>query len=208
MALVNDLNSYLSMASAAQPLIVALVGLDDLNCVDVFSCALLVPVQLPPHVKFIVTLKSSEDELSELHDYLFSPPDVRIPKSGVIFMKPLAAEHQQLLLRVQLKAAGVSVSTAQMIELRDALQEVPIPLYSYLITRCCSIRGSSAPVMRFSRSVTAVVDFFFERLPSVGLSDRFRFPCQVLAIVFPTLLQVHWGNCRAPVRESVRSHRS
>jgi hypothetical protein len=174
MALVNDFDSYLSMASVERPLIVALVGIDDLQAVDVFSKALLVPLQLPPYVKFVVTLKSLDDETSELHDYMFALPDMRLPRHAVIHMKPVATELQQPLLRAQLKAAGVAVSVQQMIELRDALQEVPTPLYAFLTARCSAIRGSNAPVMRFSRSVTAVVDSFFERLPSIGLNDRCR----------------------------------
>jgi hypothetical protein len=171
-ALVNDFESYLSMATAARPLFVALVGIDDLQAIDVFSKALVVPLQLPPYVKFVVTLKSVDDSTSELHDYLFAPPDMRMPRHAAIHMKPLAAELQQPLLRAQLKAAGVAVSVQQLIELRDALQEVPTPLYAFLTANCSAIRGSSAPVMRFSRSVTAVVDSFFERLPSMGLPDR------------------------------------
>jgi hypothetical protein len=190
MALVNDLVSYLSMATAERPLVVALVGIDDLTTVDVFSVALLVPVQLPPHVKYVVTLRSPEDEASELHDHLFCPPDMRLPRDAAIHMKPMAADLQQALLRSQLRAAGVAISAQQMVELKDALQEVPTPLYGYLIAQCCAIRGSSAPVIRFSRSVTAVVDSFFERLPSMGLSDRSAlsqtgtFPLAVLSLCF------------------------
>jgi hypothetical protein len=148
------------------------VGIDELYTIDVFSAALLVPQSLPPNVKFIVTLKSSDNEMSEFHDYLFSPPDMRLPKHAVIAIKPMAAELQQRLLRAQLKAADVAVSGAQLAELRDALQEVPTPLYGHLITQYSAIRGSNAPVMRFSRSVTSVVDAFFERLPFIGLNDR------------------------------------
>jgi hypothetical protein len=172
MALVNDFVSYLSMASAQRPLVVALVGIDDLYAIDLFSIALLVPVELPPYVKFVVSLRAIEEEMSELHDYMFNPPEARLSKSGAIIIKPMPAEQQQSLLRAHLKAAGVAVSTAQMIELKEALQEVPTPLYGYLIASCSAIRGSSAPVIRFSRSVTSVVDSFFERLPSYGLSDR------------------------------------
>jgi hypothetical protein len=186
MALVNDLVSYLSMASADRPLVVALVGVDDLTTVDVFSIALLVPVTLPPFVKYVVTLRSVEDESCELHDHLFCPPDMRLPRDAAIHMKPMAADLQQALLRSQLRAAGVAISPQQMIELKDALQEVPTPLYGYLIAQCCAIRGSSAPVVRFSRSVTAVVDSFFERLPSMGLSDRSALP---LPNTFPMSLQ-------------------
>ncbi len=173
MALVNDLASYLSMATAARPLIVAIVGIDDLHSIDVFSKVLLVPIQLPPYVKYIVTLKSVEDEMSELHDYLFSPPDMRVPKHAIIHVRPLSTDAQQPLLRAQLKAAGIAVSVQQMIELREALQEVPTPLYGYLVTQYSAIRGSTAPVIRFSRSVTAVVDSLLERLLSMGLNDRF-----------------------------------
>jgi hypothetical protein len=174
------------MASAARPLIVALVGIDELHTIDVFSAAMLVPQSLPPHVKFIVTLKSSDDnEMSELHDYLFAPPDMRLPKHAVISVKPMVAELQQQLLRSQLKAAGVAVSQGQQMELRDALQEVPTPLYGHLITQYSAIRGSNAPVVRFSRSVTSVVDAFFERLPFMGLNDRCMHatnkPCVFLA---------------------------
>jgi hypothetical protein len=176
MALVNDFVAYLSMASAQRPLVVALVGIDDVYATDLFSIALLVPVQLPPFVKFVVTLRAIEEEMSELHDYLFTPPDARLSKNDAIIIKPMPAEQQQSLLRAHLKAAGVAVSAAQMIELKEALQEVPTPLYGYLIAHCSAIRGSSAPVIRFSRSVTSVVDSFFERLPSFGLSDR----CELL----------------------------
>jgi hypothetical protein len=120
----------------------------------------------------VVTLQSVEEGASELHDYLFSPPDMRLPKLAVIHMKGMATEQQQPLMRAQLKAAGVAVSVPQMMELKDALQEVPTPLYGYLIANYSAIRGSSAPVVRFSRSVTAVVDSFFERLPAIGLSER------------------------------------
>jgi hypothetical protein len=69
------------MASAARPLIVALVGIEGLYTINVFSAAMLVPQSLPQHVKFIVMLKTSDDnEMSELHDYIFAPLDTCLPK--------------------------------------------------------------------------------------------------------------------------------
>jgi hypothetical protein len=199
MALVNDFHLYLSMASAAKPLFVALVGLDDLQCVDVYAKALLVPTHLPPYVKYVITLKSIDDSTMELHDYLFSPPDMRLPKHALITVKSIAAELQLPLLRCQLKSAGVAVCAQQLIELRDAVQEVSTPLYAFLCAQCCAIRGSSAPVMRFSRSVTAVVDSFFERLTSVGLNDRCVSRCVRLR-QSDGCAQVHRGDRRSVER--------
>jgi hypothetical protein len=108
-----------------------------------------------------------------------------LPKHAVISVKPMVAELQQQLLRSQLKAAGVAVGQRQQMEMMDALREVPTPLNSHLITRYSAFRGSTAPVVRFPRSFTSVVDALFERLPFMGLNDRCMHatnkPCVFLA---------------------------
>lgn len=153
-ALVEKFDSRLALATAETPLIVFLDALDQLSDADQARTLAWLPVELPPHVRLVVS------SLPQLEEALTA----RLPKENRFALAPLSMDEGTRLLDGWLTSAGSTLQTAQKNVVLGGFSKNGLPLYLKLAFETCRTWRSYDPPAPLGDSVPELIDALFERL--------------------------------------------
>ncbi|CAH3143126.1 unnamed protein product [Porites evermanni] len=158
--LCEEFIQNLKLATNGQPLFLFLDSLDQMTDEDNGRNLEWLPFELPSrNVKIVVsTLPEEGGCLNKLR--------LSLPEEGLVEVTKMSANDGKELLESWLKASNRSLTASQMLEVLDAFNECPYPLFLKIAFETSCTWTSSTPVddITLSRTVRQLIDDMFDRL--------------------------------------------
>ncbi|XP_073254960.1 NACHT and WD repeat domain-containing protein 2-like [Porites lutea] len=158
--LCEEFIQNLKLATNGQPLFLFLDSLDQMTDEDNGRNLEWLPFELPSrNVKIVVsTLPEEGGCLNKLR--------LSLPEEGLVEVTKMSANDGKELLESWLKASNRSLTASQMLEVLDAFNECPYPLFLKIAFETSCTWTSFTPVddITLSRTVRQLIDDMFDRL--------------------------------------------
>ena len=158
--LVQDFRKRLEWAGEDQPLAVFVDALEQLDPGGGPRSMYWLPRELPPHVKFVVSVLAEEGEAGDCYD----AASRTFPAEALVELGPLSAEHGDALLDAWLADANRTLQPPQRDEVVGRFAGCPYPLYLKVAFEEARLWKSWEAPPSLSGDVTGILDDLLDRL--------------------------------------------
>lgn len=153
--LVTLFPKKLSFATAQKPLFIFLDALDQLADTDNAGNLVWIPMELPEHVRLIVSTLPGQPHVSL---------DRITPDTNRILLKPMSSSEGSELLDVWLRDAGRTLQNDQRKMVLSSFEKSGMPLYLKLVFEEAKLWKSYTPLVELSQSISGVIKDLLNRL--------------------------------------------